>query len=86
MIFLYKTASNSKKADSPQKRDIIFIDGPDHDKSAIAEKDRIKREYLENNGYIVLSFNYREQLDWLNACANYPSVFGCLSGDECLPP
>ncbi len=55
---------------------VIFIDGPDHDKPAIAEKDRIKRECLENNGYIVLSFSYRNKSHWLDTCAGYSSVFG----------
>ncbi|MCK4504630.1 MAG: DUF1998 domain-containing protein, partial [Candidatus Aegiribacteria sp.] len=55
---------------------IIFIDGPDHDKPAIAEKDRIKRECLENNGYIVLSFSYKNKSHWLDTCAGYSSVFG----------
>ena len=55
----------------------VFIDGPDHDESDVAERDRRAADCLEDLGYEVIRFRYDE--DWEPLFARYPSVFGTLA-------
>lgn len=52
----------------------VYIDGPHHEFSERAERDRRQEESLENLGYTVLRF--RHDAEWEAMVARYPSVFG----------
>ena len=52
----------------------VFIDGPPHDSSAQAARDREQDIALANEGYTVLRFHHAA--DWEALFARYPSVFG----------
>ena len=51
----------------------VFCDGTPHDNDPVTDDDRKKREVLRNEGYIVLTWNYREPLDEFTA--KYPYIF-----------
>lgn len=55
----------------------IYIDGPDHDNADCRRRDIEKDECLENLGYTVIRFRYRE--NWLELIKRYPYVFGMTS-------
>jgi len=54
----------------------IFIDGPVHNHSHIAEKDEIARRKLENDGWLVLRFRYDDRDGWERTISAKPGVFG----------
>jgi very-short-patch-repair endonuclease len=41
----------------------IFVDGPDHDKDFVMERDRKIREKLDGMGYRIFIIRYDEDLD-----------------------
>ena len=53
---------------------VIYIDGPPHDYPERQERDRQQQDALEDMGYQVIRFGYRQ--DWEGIIDNYPSLFG----------
>jgi very-short-patch-repair endonuclease len=52
----------------------IYIDGPIHDYPERHARDRDQQERLEDLGYTVIRFGYRD--DWPAILARYPHIFG----------
>jgi hypothetical protein len=52
---------------------VVFCDGTPHDSPMVASEDRIKRNDLENAGYEVIVYYYKDELD--DVVATYPDVF-----------
>jgi superfamily II DNA/RNA helicase len=57
------------------KTTVVFIDGPVHGYSNIAERDTKIREALHEAGYMVIVFD-ADDATWPAVMAKYPSVFG----------
>lgn len=53
---------------------VIYVDGPHHDFPDRQQRDQNQADCLEDFGYTVLRFGYRE--DWAEILKKYPSVFG----------
>ncbi len=53
---------------------VIYVDGPPHDYPERQERDRQQQEALENLGYQVIRFGYRQ--DWEKIINLYPALFG----------
>ena len=54
---------------------VVFIDGPVHGYTNIAERDTKIREALDEAGYLVIAFG-PDEATWPDVLAKYPSVFG----------
>lgn len=52
----------------------IYVDGPHHDFPDRHQRDQNQTDCLEDVGYTVLRFGYRD--DWADILERYPSVFG----------
>lgn len=52
----------------------IYIDGPHHDFPERKGRDQDKSDCMENMGYIVVRFDYKEK--WTDIIEQYPHVFG----------
>lgn len=52
----------------------IYIDGPHHDHPDRHKRDNFQTDCMEDNGYIVIRFGFRD--DWLKIIEKYPSIFG----------
>jgi ATP-dependent helicase YprA (DUF1998 family) len=53
---------------------VIYVDGSHHDDSYRQERDTQQTSCMEDEGYIVLRFGYRD--DWDKVIARYPHIFG----------
>lgn len=56
------------------KQTVVYIDGPDHDHPDRAARDRNQTADLEDAGYTVVRFGYRE--NWDIIINKYPGIFG----------
>jgi len=52
----------------------IYVDGPIHDQPDVASDDARITETLEDQGYTVIRFGYRD--DWAAVCAQHSYLFG----------
>src|SRR5207244_1517500 len=52
----------------------VFVDGPAHDQSQQAARDRAVREELEEQGFRVIAIRYDRAMD--EQVDGYPQVFG----------
>jgi superfamily II DNA/RNA helicase len=52
----------------------IYIDGPIHDYPDRAQRDKEQTESMEDYGYNVIRFGYKD--DWENIIRKYPNIFG----------
>jgi len=53
---------------------VVFVDGPTHDATRQAERDKSVRAAMEDAGYQVVAFRFDD--DWSALVAKFPSVFG----------
>jgi len=53
---------------------VVYIDGPHHDYPERAARDRHANRAMQDLGYRVIRFGYRD--DWDGTIGRYPSVFG----------
>ncbi len=60
---------------------VIYIDGPVHDKADIAAKDQQIIRCLEDLGYTVIRFGYRQE-EWPAICADHAYLFGVTHEQE----
>ncbi|ONI92383.1 DEAD/DEAH box helicase [Saccharothrix sp. ALI-22-I] len=56
----------------------VFVDGPKHDDSSVAERDEDAEERLMDYGWAVVRVRYDD--DWSSVVARHASVFGAGSG------
>lgn len=73
---LIETCSARPDFSYESSQTVIFIDGPHHDATRIAERDEQVVECLEDLGYTVIRFRYDDQDGWLDTIRQFPSVFG----------
>lgn len=59
-----------------ENQTVVYIDGPPHDYSDRAERDKAKADCMEDLGYRVIRFSHRD--DWEAIIRRYPAVFGKL--------
>ncbi|MBD0403239.1 DEAD/DEAH box helicase [Flammeovirga sp. EKP202] len=55
---------------------LIFVDGSVHDKESVKEEDKKKRQLLQNNGFTVIEWNYKEKVE--DFVKKYSYVFPSL--------
>jgi very-short-patch-repair endonuclease len=53
---------------------VIYVDGSHHDSARRHERDRQQTDCMEDEGYIVIRFGYRD--DWNAILGRYPHIFG----------
>ena len=54
-------------------RIVVFCDGTPHDLLEVKEDDRLKREVLEDAGFIVLAWHYATPIE--DFIGSYPDIF-----------
>jgi len=52
----------------------VYVDGPYHDFPERQARDRQQESMMEDKGFVVVRFGYRD--DWKDIVAKYPSLFG----------
>ena len=57
-----------------EHRVAVYIDGPIHDYPDRAQRDKGQAESMEDYGYNVIRFGYKD--DWENIISKYPNIFG----------
>ena len=57
-----------------ENRVAVYIDGPVHDYPDRAKRDKEQTEAMEDYGYNVIRFGYKD--DWENIIIKYPNIFG----------
>ena len=57
-----------------EKNTVIYVDGPPHDYLDRMLRDKEKQELLEDCGYQVIRFSYRD--NWLEMMKRYSDIFG----------
>jgi ATP-dependent helicase YprA (DUF1998 family) len=53
---------------------VVYVDGSHHDQDRRSQRDAVQTACMEDEGYLVVRFGYRD--DWDKVIARYPHIFG----------